>query len=368
VGAPSDPRSSDPLGAGILLPLRWEGDSQGSLEIVDQTRIPNEERRLQLRRPEEVFDAIRCLAVRGAPAIGVAGGYGVVLGLRKLASSQAAGLAAGLESLANYLKSARPTAVNLAWAVDRVAAVAREKAKNPGGAAAALEAAFEAARAIDEENRLRCEKIGAHGATLLRDGDVVYTHCNTGPLATAGIGTALGVVFTAASQGKRISVVAGETRPLLQGARLTTYECLRAGIPVTLATDSMAASVFAKKGIACVIVGADRIAANGDTANKIGTLGVAVLARHYGIPFYVAAPLSTFDRSLPDGMGIPIEERSAEEVTDWGSIRTAPEGVAAMNPAFDVTPASLIAGIITEAGIAAPPTRETIGALFQRGT
>jgi len=352
--------------------VAWIGGIPGALEILDQTRLPLETRMLRLDRVEQVFDAIRRLAVRGAPAIGVAGAYGLVVGIQGF-RPHAAGAAGVAELLAHagkvgeYLKSSRPTAVNLGWAVDEVLSHLKNLAPKLTKAEDAVAAALERARAIDADDRERCERIGRHGASLLRDGDTVYTHCNAGALATAGIGTALGVMYAAAREGKRLRVFADETRPLLQGSRLTAYELHAASIPVTVVCDNMASRVMQTHKIAAVFVGADRIARNGDAANKIGTCGLAIIAKHYGVPFYVVAPLSTFDFGLADGSGIPIEERAAEEVTEIAGVRMAPPGVGAFNPAFDVTPASLITGIVTEAGIASPPTPQTVENLVRRG-
>ncbi len=352
--------------------VAWEGDLPGTLVALDQTRLPRDAVALRLRTVEEVYDAILRLVIRGAPAIGVGGGYGVVIGLQGLATRTPGAdaireLVSETDRVAAYLKSSRPTAVNLSWAVDRVADVVRTRAAKGATVREAVAAGLEAARALEADDRDRCARMGEHGAALLKDGDVVYTHCNAGALATAGIGTALGVVYTAHKQGKRVSVFADETRPLLQGARLTAWELQREGVPVTVVSDGMAASVMRSQRVSAVVVGADRIARNGDTANKIGTCSLAIVAKHFGVPFWVVAPLSTFDRGIADGSGIPIEMRSSEELTEMAGVRVAPEGVGAFNPAFDVTPAALIAGIVTEVGIASPPTPETVDALFRKG-
>ncbi len=337
--------------------LRWTGDA---LELVDQTALPGQ---LVIRRcetVEEVHDAIRRLVVRGAPAIGVAAAYGVLLAARAAAGENAATLAKRVAAATSYLETARPTAVNLAWAVRRMVAAARA-----GGAdAAALyrRLSHEAA-AIEEEDRRSNRLLGKFGAALLRDGDVVLTHCNAGALATVDYGTALGVIYAAREEGKTISVFADETRPLWQGARLTAWELRQAGIPITLICDDMAATVMAQGKVDCVIVGADRITAHGDVANKIGTLPLAVLSRRYLLPFYVAAPLSTVDFATASARDIPIEERPEGEVTSPGGVRTAPVGVAVYNPAFDVTPAHLVDAIITEAGVAYPPLSPALAAL-----
>ncbi len=312
--------------------VNWEGDpASGVLVIIDQTRLPAELVMLRLDTVEGVIDAITRLAVRGAPAIGVAGAYGCVIALR-------AGLGdAGLDRLA----AARPTAVNLRWAVERVRAAAR------GDAAAALAEA----RRIHESDVQTCAAIGRHGAALIKDGMGVLTHCNAGALATAGKGTALAPMFEAFAAGRRFAVYADETRPLLQGARLTAFELAHWGLDVTVITDSMAAVVMRQKKVQLVIVGADRIARNGDTANKIGTYGVATLAKAHGVAFYVAAPKSTFDGKVANGDAIPIEQRNEAEIRSLGGIRLVPDGARVFNPAFDVTPADLITGFITEDGI-----------------
>lgn len=312
--------------------VEWQGDAaSGVVCIIDQTLLPAQRVYLRLSDTQQVIDAIQRLAVRGAPAIGVAGAYGCVLALRQ-------GLGhAGLESIAN----ARPTAVNLRWAVDRIA-------RTCGGDPAR---ALAEARAIHAGDEASCAAIGRHGATLIRDGMGLLTHCNAGALATGGMGTALAPMYVAHQQGRKFRVFADETRPLLQGARLTAFELHEAGIDVTLIADNMAATVMQRGWVQAVITGADRIAANGDAANKIGTYGVALIAKAHGVPFYIAAPRSTFDAACPHGAGIPIEERSGRELRWLGATQTAPEAVAVFNPAFDVTPAGLIAGYITEDGI-----------------
>jgi methylthioribose-1-phosphate isomerase len=296
--------------------------------------------------------------VRGAPAIGIAAAFGVYLGVREAGPGGAPGaVSAALDRVIAYLATSRPTAVNLFWALDRVKRVAG--AADARGGASALKQALlaEAIALIDEDNAV-CRAIGAHGAALVADGDTILTHCNAGGLATAQWGTALAIVYVAAEQGKRVSVYADETRPLLQGARLTAWELQQAGVPVTLITDNMAATVMAQGRVNAVIVGTDRVAANGDFANKIGTLGVAILAREFGIPLYVAAPLSSVDLSVASGAEIPIEERKPEEVSLGFGKRTAPEGVAIYNPAFDVTPARYVTAFITERGVVRAPFKE----------
>ena len=321
------------------------------IRVLDQTRLPVDEVYLDLATVQEVAEAIRTLRVRGAPLIGVAAAMGLAAGG---AEGQGGRGAVGLESVRQAcatLRATRPTAVNLGWALDRMLARA-EKAVAEGNdlrASLRLEA-----QAIWDEDRAMCDRIGAAGLPLVTDGATIFTHCNAGALATGGKGTALAPVYAAVERGRRVSVIAGETRPLLQGSRLTAWELGRAGVPCTVIADSMAASRLSRGDITAVLVGADRIAANGDTANKIGTYGVALAARAHGVPFYVAAPRSTFDPSTPDGSRIPIEQRAAAEVTHFGDVVTAPAGALAWNPAFDVTPVSLITGFITDAGLLPP--------------
>jgi methylthioribose-1-phosphate isomerase len=338
--------------------LHWEGDATGALWLLDQTRLPTEVREIECRTAEEVWDAIQRLCVRGAPAIGVAAAYGVVVGLRSERGALREQFLKRLDEVVQYLASSRPTAVNLFWALERMQATARREGRLDSPAL--HDRLLAEARRIEAEDREMCAAIGRHGAALLRDGDGVLTHCNAGGLATAGDGTALAVIFAAAREGKTLHVYADETRPLLQGARLTTWELQQRGVPVTLICDSMAGWVMKEGRVQAVITGADRIAANGDAANKIGTYSVALLAKAHGIPFYVAAPSSTFDLSLESGAGIPIEERAAEEVTCGFGRQTAPDGIDVYSPAFDVTPAELIAGIVTEHGIIRPVNIETV--------
>ncbi len=314
-------------------------DARDEVLLLDQRLLPEEERWLRLTTADEVADAIRTLAVRGAPAIGVAAAYGLAVEARRGAGP------AALAAAADLLARARPTAVNLEWAVRRMSRLL-------GAPAAAILAE---AHAIRDEDEASCRRIGALGAPLLPPEARVLTHCNAGALATAGYGTALGIVRAAREAGRLEHVLADETRPFFQGARLTAWELQRDGIPVTVLTDGMAGWLMSRGEISCVVVGADRIAANGDVANKIGTYGVAVLARHHAIPFYVAAPWSTFDPSLPTGAGIPIEERDPDEVVRIFGRRVAPEGVPARYPAFDVTPAALVTAIVTERGVLRAP-------------
>lgn len=334
--------------------LRWSGGTDGTLHLIDQTLLPGELRQIECHDVATVWEAIKQLRVRGAPAIGIAAAYGVVLGVREDLSK--------LAEVIDYLASSRPTAVNLFWALERMKAKAASLAVSP--AAEHIAALLDEARAIHEEDRALCHAIGRHGAELLPANSGVLTHCNAGGLATSEYGTALSVFFTAQDQGKQLHVYVDETRPLLQGSRLTAWELVQRGIPATLICDSMAAQVMREKRVQAVVVGADRIAANGDTANKIGTYSVAVLAQAHGIPFYVAAPSTTFDLTIQSGDQIPIEQRSAAEITHGFGRATAPEGVGVYNPAFDVTPAKLIAGIITERGVISPVTKERIAALM----
>ncbi|NLW59422.1 MAG: S-methyl-5-thioribose-1-phosphate isomerase [Firmicutes bacterium] len=325
--------------------LRWEARS---LVLLDQTQLPEKEVYLVCKDYRAVADAIRRLAVRGAPAIGVAGAFGVVLGAYELLR-QEKDFFAGLEAVFAELAGTRPTAVNLFWALGRMEQVVTvHRQDSPAVVAAALEA--EALRLYQEDIETN-RRLGAHGAALLTDGMTVLTICNAGALATVAHGTALAVIRAAVDEGKYLKVVACETRPLLQGARLTTWELMKDGIPVTLITDNMAGYLMQQGKVQAVLTGADRIAANGDVANKIGTYTLAVLAQAHGIPFYVAAPMSTFDFSLPDGKQIPIEERAAEEVTRLRGQQIAPEGVTVYNPAFDVTPARFVRAWITEKGV-----------------
>ena len=322
--------------------VAWEDDA---VVYLDQRSLPFEVRYERARNVEQIEEAIRSLAVRGAPCIGVFGAYGVALLRRSIADDGA------FEAAARRVREARPTAVNLAWAVDRVLAAADPLAE---------------ARAIHAEQAAIDEAIAAAGLDLVPKGARVLTHCNTGPLATAAGGTALGVILTAAKAGKRPHVYVDETRPLLQGARLNYLELQRAGVDATLQVDAAAGIAMARRGIDLVIVGADRIARNGDTANKIGSYGLAVLAAHHGIPFYVAAPRSTFDFGIATGEAIPIEERPAREVTQFRGVAVAPDDAKVYNPAFDVTPGRLVTAFVTECGVVRPPYDETIADLEMR--
>ncbi len=342
--------------------VRWEGGRDGRLVLLDQTRLPLEVRLLACREVPDVVEAIRQLRVRGAPAIGIAAAYGICLAAARLDPSQdVSQWREELERARSELARSRPTAVNLFWALDRMMRVFEKITTDDHVSLLQLQDRLLAeAHAIRDEDRQMCHAIGRHGAELLTPGSGVLTHCNAGGLATAEYGTALGVLFTAHDRGKQIHVYVDETRPLLQGARLTTWELAQHGVPHTLICDSMAAQVMREGRVQAVITGADRIAANGDAANKIGTYGLALLARAHQIPFYIAAPSSTFDLTLESGEAIPIEERPAEEVTCGFDRRTAPEGVDVYNPAFDVTPASLITALITEHGVIRPVDRTSI--------
>ncbi|MEB3330322.1 MAG: S-methyl-5-thioribose-1-phosphate isomerase [Candidatus Sericytochromatia bacterium] len=329
--------------------LRWDGDS---LVLLDQTRLPGELCWVTCTTPAETAEAIRAMVVRGAPAIGVAAAWGMALAAREARALAREPALAHLAAAAQALTAARPTAVNLAWAVARLLAHASGTA---GDGAVLAEALVHEARQLHDTDVATNRAIGQAGLAVVPDGSRVLTHCNAGALATAGYGTAVGVLRAAHEAGRRLHVWVDETRPYWQGARLTAWELVQLGIPATLITDGMAAHFMARGAIDRVVVGADRIAANGDTANKIGTYGLAVLAAAHGIPFYVAAPRSTLDPVLPTGADIPIEERPEEELTHVGGRRLAAEGVGVANPSFDVTPGRLIAGIITEVGVLRPP-------------
>ena len=341
-----------------IRPIRW---TDGRLYLLDQTRLPAEEVVVAVGRYEEAVEAIRDMRVRGAPAIGVTAAYAMVMAAEALlgelgAGGDVAGLMAGLELAGGRIRGARPTAVNLGWAVDRMLAAAAL-----GGDAGEVVGRMRAeAERIQREDEAANRRMGEWGRDLMPDGGSVLTHCNTGALATSGYGTALGVIRAGWESGKRFEVFNTETRPWLQGARLTSWELQQLGIPATLLADSAAGLLMRQGRIGCVITGADRIAANGDTANKIGTYSLAVLARENGVPFYVAAPTSTIDLGLADGDGIEIEERAGEEVTGYGGVRTAPAGVVAVNPAFDVTPHRYISAIVTEFGVAVAPYGESL--------
>lgn len=340
--------------------INWVGDEHGYLELIDQTLLPTELKTIACRDVETVWEAIKMLRVRGAPAIGIAAAYGVCV---VAGSADDSKLESAVRNAIEYLATSRPTAVNLFWALDRMGKVVDSCSNDTCDNLRAK--LLTEAKAIHQEDREMCHAIGKHGAALLPDGSGVLTHCNAGGLATAEYGTALSVFFTAQDEGKSLRVFVDETRPLLQGARLTAWELMQRKIPATLICDSMAAQVMREGRIQAVVTGADRIAANGDSANKIGTYSIAVLAKAHDIPFYIAAPSSTFDLSIRSGDEIPIEERAAEEITRGFGKQTAPDGVSVYNPAFDVTPANLIAAIITEKGLIQPVdesnVRDTIG-------
>ena len=341
-----------------VLAVEWVGGLDGCLRLIDQTLLPNELRTIDCQDVDTVFEAIQSLRVRGAPAIGVAAAMAAVLGIRHSAASETAALADELRHVAAQLAEARPTAVNLSWALQRMVRVAED---DMGLNVADLkQRLLDEAITIRDEDARMCRAIGEHGAALIKNGEGILTHCNAGALATAAYGTALAALFVAHEQGRMIRVYADETRPLLQGARLTAWELMQAGIDVTVLCDSMAGALMKEGQVQRVLVGADRIAANGDAANKIGTYSLAVLAKEHGIPFYVAAPSSTFDFSLPDGSGIPIEQRDPAEVAEVFGRRTVPEGVKVYNPAFDVTPHECITAIITERGIIEGPDTKSV--------
>jgi len=339
--------------------LRWH---DGRLELIDQRRLPLEFDYVACEDAAQTARAIRDMVVRGAPAIGCTAAYGVALEAQRYAGAARVDFDAALEQSFRVLAESRPTAVNLFWAIARMRRChTQTHDASTQSAAAAL---LELARQIHSDDIEICRAIGRHGAPLIPDGARIMTHCNAGALATAGHGTALGVIRSARDAGKRISVIANETRPYLQGARLTAWEMVQESIPVTLVTDNMAGHLMQQGRVDVIVVGADRIAANGDTANKIGTYTLAVLAERHRIPFYIAAPLSTIDIAIAEGGGIPIEERDPAEVTGFRGVRCAPEGVSVFNPAFDVTPAALITGLITEKGVIARPDASKIRGLF----
>ncbi len=338
-----------------VMTIEWRADT---VRMIDQRLLPAREVIRTYRDYRGVAEAIRTMVIRGAPAIGVAAAMGVALGIKGTANAKAK---KRFEVVAKALKATRPTAVNLAWAVDRMGRVLDE---NISLDAAGLFARMRAeAIAVYTEDISANRAMGKFGAELIGDPAVVLTHCNAGALATAGYGTALGVVRAARDAGKKIQVYADETRPFLQGSRLTAWELHKDRIPVTVIADNMAATVLAQNKISCVVVGTDRTAANGDVANKIGTYPLAVMARRHGVPFYVAAPLSSIDLDCPDGAAIPIEERSGRELTEYGGKQLTPKGVSTFNPAFDVTPAELVSAIITEKGVAYPPYEQSLRAL-----
>ena len=342
----------------MLETIRWDGDA---VALIDQRYLPAKEDYLSCRNAEAVAAAITEMVVRGAPAIGVTAAFGIALGLKQSGANDAETLRQSMESLSALMAGTRPTAVNLFWAIDRMKK--RFEELTGSGVEAVLAGMEREAITIQMEDIEVNRRMGAHGEALVPDGTRILTHCNAGALATAGYGTALGVMRAAVEAGKTIEVFADETRPFLQGARLTAWELVRENIPVTLITDNMAGHLMARGEIDMVITGSDRIASNGDVCNKIGTYSVAVLAKEHGLPFYAVAPTSTFDLSIASGKEIPIEERSPDEVTHIQGVRIAPEGVRIRNPAFDVTPSRLVTAIVCENGVARAPYGESLSAL-----
>ena len=344
----------------MLPTIDWKDDA---VVMIDQRKLPAAEVYVTCRTAADVAKAIKTMVIRGAPAIGVAAAMGIALGMRRSKASGTKQFTTEFQRLCDLMAATRPTAVNLFWAIERMKRTFAEAAQ-AGASVDELKVRLESqARRIHDEDVQSCRDMGAFGADLVPAEARILTHCNAGALATAGYGTALGVIRAAAERGKKVAVLADETRPFLQGARLTAWELVKDGIDTTVITDNMAASMMRLGDVDLVVVGADRIAANGDVANKIGTYGVAVLAREHGIPFYVAAPISTIDLETPDGGGIPIEERNDREVTHVGAARLTPEGARIRNPAFDVTPAKYVTAIITERGIAHPPFEASLSRL-----
>jgi methylthioribose-1-phosphate isomerase len=346
----------------MLPTIEWKDDS---VVMIDQRKLPASEVYVTCKTAPEVAKAIKTMVIRGAPAIGVAAAMGIALGMRRSKATGTKQFATEFQKTCDLMASTRPTAVNLFWAIDRMKRTFADAAQG-GASVDELKARLaREAGAIHDEDVESCKTMGAHGATMVPENARILTHCNAGALATAGYGTALGVIRAAAEQGKKIAVLADETRPFLQGARLTAWELVKDGIDTTVITDNMAGAMMRLGNIDLVVVGADRIAANGDVANKVGTYSVAVLAKEHGIPFYVAAPLSTIDLATPDGSRIPIEERPDREVTHVGPSRLTPEGAHVRNPAFDVTPSKYVTAIITERGIARAPFAESLAQLVQ---
>ena len=349
----------------VLPTIEWKGDG---VVMIDQRKLPSVEVYVTCTTATEVAKAIKTMVIRGAPAIGVAAAMGIAIGMRKSKATGTKQFATEFQKTCDLMAATRPTAVNLFWAIDRMKGMFAEAAQ-AGCSVDEIRQRLDAeARRIHDEDVESCRSIGAHGATLVPDTANILTHCNAGALATAGYGTALGVIRAAVEQGKKVAVLADETRPFLQGARLTAWELVKDGIETTVITDGMAGSMMRLGHVDLVVVGADRIAANGDVANKVGTYGVAVLAKEHGIPFYVAAPISTVDLNTPDGGQIPIEERSDREVTHVGASRLTPVGARIRNPAFDVTPAKYVTAIVTERGIARPPYGESLARLVVGAT
>jgi methylthioribose-1-phosphate isomerase len=338
--------------------IEWVGEIDGRIKLIDQTLLPNELKYVYCDDKESIFHAIKTLMVRGAPAIGIAAAMGTVAGIKNSKSEDFESFFKEMKEVTSCLGSSRPTAVNLFWGLKRMEDTAQKNSHKPVSEIKRI--LLNEAKTILEEDKAICRKIGENGESLLEDGSCVITHCNAGGLATGDFGTALAVMFAAVEKGKKISVYADETRPLLQGSRLTAWELKNAGIDVTLICDNMAAHTMKQKKIDCVIVGADRIAANGDVANKIGTYSLSIIAKEHNVPFYVAAPASTFDMSIASGDEIPIEERNPDEVTKIAGTKIAPDEIKVFNPAFDVTPASNIKAIITERGVINSPNTENI--------
>jgi methylthioribose-1-phosphate isomerase len=349
----------------MLPTIDWKDDA---VVMIDQRKLPSAEIYVTCRTAAEVAKAIKTMVIRGAPAIGVAAAMGIALGMRRSTATGTKQFTTEFQKTCDLMASTRPTAVNLFWAIDRMKHVFAEAAQG-GCSVDEIKHRLEVeARRIHDEDVASCRTMGAHGATLVPQDARILTHCNAGALATAGYGTALGVIRAAAEQGKKVAVLADETRPFLQGARLTAWELVKDGIDTTVITDNMAGAMMRLGNVDLVVVGADRIAANGDVANKIGTYAVAVLAKEHGIPFYVAAPISTIDLATADGSRIPIEERNDKEVTHVGSSRLTPEGARVRNPAFDVTPNKYVTAIITERGIARPPYTGSLAELVHGAT
>ncbi len=344
----------------MLPTIEWRDDA---VVMIDQRKLPSVEVYVSCKTAPEVAKAIKTMVIRGAPAIGVAAAMGIALGMRRSKATGTKQFATEFQKTCDLMAGTRPTAVNLFWAIERMKEVFAEAAQGGCSVGEIKQRLEAAARRIHDEDVESCRTMGAHGAALVPEDARILTHCNAGALATAGYGTALGVIRAAAEQGKRVAVLADETRPFLQGARLTAWELVKDGIDTTVITDNMAASMMRLGNVNLVVVGADRIAANGDVANKVGTYGVAILAREHDIPFYVAAPISTIDLRTADGSGIPIEERNDREVTHVGTSRLTPEGARIRNPAFDVTPNKYVTAIITERGIARPPYAESLADL-----
>jgi methylthioribose-1-phosphate isomerase len=347
----------------MLPTIAWEDNI---IVMIDQRKLPSQEVYVRCKTAGEVAKAIKTMVIRGAPAIGVAAAMGVALGMRNSRASGTRQFTTEFQRVCDLMAATRPTAVNLFWAIERMKRVFAEAA-HAGASVDELKRRLELeAQRVHDEDVESCRTMGAHGAGLVPERACILTHCNAGALATAGYGTALGVIRAAAGQGKQIAVLADETRPFLQGARLTAWELVKDGIETTVITDNMAGAMMGLGKVDLVIVGADRIAANGDVANKIGTYSVAVLAKEHGLPFYVAAPISTVDLDTADGSRIPIEERSDREVTHIGAARLTPEGAQVRNPAFDITPHRYVAAIVTERGVARPPYTESLAALVRQ--